>query len=182
MITFSAIRVALQRLIDRAFYRGRLSFEQILREMGERLATTLVFADLATLLTEYIPTRLRVVRAALYTDSAVENIFAARPSSALSLRRDGPVASWLASQGRPLIVSQIRRDEADLDSELQPLIERDIEICLPLRRGGNLIGIYVLGKKLSGDLYDDQEVETLEIRFEESSNEYVNPRSAASLR
>jgi PAS domain S-box-containing protein len=161
VIIFSAVRGSLQRLIDRIFYRGRLNFEQILREMGERLATTLVFDNLAALLTEYIPMRLQIVRAVLFTREADKAVFGVYPHDVLSLHQDGAVASWLHREGRPLILSQIRDSTEGLEAELEALHECDIEICLPLRRGETLVGIYAVGKKASGDLYEDRELDTL---------------------
>jgi PAS domain S-box-containing protein len=166
----------LQRLIDRIFYRGRLNFEQILREMGERLATTLVFDNLAVLLTEYIPMRLQIARAALFTREPAKDEFGVRPPDLLSLGRDGAAASWLFREGRPLILSQIRNPSPELEEELAALSGCDIEICLPLRRGETLIGIYALGKKVSGDLYDDKELDTLILLSHQIASAIENAR------
>jgi PAS domain S-box-containing protein len=176
VIIFSAVRGSLQRLIDRIFYRGRLNFEQILREMGERLATTLVFDNLATLLTEYIPMRLRIARAILLTRDPAQGVFDVRPHGAVSLRERGAVVDWLQREERPLVLSQIRDAPEDLERELAMLRGGDVEICLPLRRGKTLIGIYALGKKMSGDLYDDKELDTLILLSHQIASAMENAR------
>ena len=176
VVTFSGVRSYLQRLIDRAFYRGRLNFERILREMGERLATTLVFENLVTLLTNYVPVRLEISRAVLLTLSPDKDAFEPHPSDGTSLSKDSPLVGKLRTEGRPLIVSQVRNAPPELESELKKLSQAEIEVCLPLRRGEKLIGIYALGRKRSGDLYDNYEVNTLILLSHQIASALENTR------
>jgi PAS domain S-box-containing protein len=161
VITSRIVGNDLQQWIDRAFYKGRLNFERLLREMGERLTTTLVFDNLVTLLTEYVPARLQIARAILFTSWLSEEAFTAYPEGAFTLGEDSLLVAWLRREGKPLVVSQFRDLMPNLSPELESLAQSEIEICLPLRRGDKLIGMYALGRKRSGDLYDDQEMDTL---------------------
>ncbi|MBN1937217.1 MAG: response regulator [Anaerolineae bacterium] len=166
IVLIGAVRDRLQRWIDRIFYRERLNFENLLKEMGERLSTTIVFDNLVTLLTEFIPASLKLDRAFLFTlgDSVARPsvlAFVPHPDYPLLFERDNAIVEWLQSTLRPLSVSQFRHPTSELAQALIPLAEAGIEVCLPLRRGAKLIGIYALGSKAAGELYADHELETL---------------------
>ncbi len=161
VLTFSAVRKWLQGWIDRIFFRGRLNFENLLREMGERLTTTLVFDNLATLLTEYIPTRLELTGAFLFTVQPAQSGFAAHPPIPFSLEQCHPFIQQLRQAGNPVVISQFRPGAPALTPAIDALSQTGIEVCLPLRRAEKLIGVYALGHKKSGDLYDDRELDIL---------------------
>jgi signal transduction histidine kinase len=54
--------------------------------------------------------------------------------------------------------------------------ERDVEAALPLMSGGTLVGIYLLGAKLSGDVYQRQELELLRTLSNQAAVAIANAR------
>ncbi len=166
IVLIGAVRERLQRWIDRLFYRERLNLQSLLKDMGERLSTTIVFDNLVTLLTGFIPASLKLRRAILFTldnsaEPSVERAFVPHPDAPLFFNRDSAVVQWLQSRFRPLPVSQVHQATPELARDLAALTQAGIEVCLPLHRGEKLIGIYALGIKAAGELYDDRELETL---------------------
>lgn len=176
VFTFSAIRRRLQRWIDRIFFKGRLNFENLLSEMAERLTTTLVFDNLVTLLTEYVPARLELTGAVLFTSEPDSQSLAAYPPTAVRLEPHHSIVSWFNQNGKPLIVSQFSSPSPEWMRALQPWAEASLEVCLPLRRAEKLIGIYALGRKASGDLFDDQEVSIVSLLGHQISSALENTR------
>lgn len=146
-----------ERLFERLMYRRWADLQQVFREVGERLSTTLQFETLVALLTEEIPERLQLTRAML-----------------LLHQEDGTLRAWghrnelpfgwrllaeMATRRRPLVVSRDRLH----DGLLGELAASGWELVLPLRSGGRLVGLYLLGPWRSGDLFSRQEVETLTV-------------------
>lgn len=146
------------RLFERLMYRRWADLQQVFREVGERLSTTLHFETLVALLTEEILERLQLTQAML-----------------LLHQEDGTLRAWghrnselpfgwrllaeMATRRRPLVVSRDRLH----DILLGELAASGWELVLPLRSGGRLVGLYLLGPWRSGDLFSRQEVETLTV-------------------
>ncbi len=176
ILTFSAARSRLQKWIDWAFYRGHLYFQNLLREMGEQLSTTLVFDNLVTLLTEYVPARLQLSGATLLTLQSNPECLAACPPLDLSPTHHQTLIHHLQQTRRPLVVSQVRHPTHELADVLDILSRARLETCLPLYRAGRLTGIYALGQKKSGDLFDDREMDILVLLGHQISAALENSR------
>jgi|GEM_PF-413601 len=167
ILLIGGVRDRLQRWIDRLFYRERLNFENLLKNMGERLSTTIVFDNLVMLLTEFVPASLKLKSAFLLLpagdDAHAPGSFGwvSYPEGGPGWTADNPLVRHLQNTLRPLSVSQFRHPTPELAQELDALAAAGIEICLPLRRNERLIGVYALAARPAGELYDEHELETL---------------------
>jgi signal transduction histidine kinase/DNA-binding response OmpR family regulator len=150
-------RRRLQGGVDRAFYRRWVDFKSLLRDVGQRLSTMLHVDAMVPVLVEEIPRRLHIEQAALLLrddDGACRSLDDAFD---LNLGPTHPLIEQLEFSNEPLIFSQVR----NLETELAALAAQRWEVALPLRTGGRLRGLYLLGARVSGDLYGREEVETL---------------------
>jgi len=83
-----------------------------------------------------------------------------------AIRADSPIVPWLKSEGEVLVKEEVKLNpkiaeyfegaEAELDEVKASLI-------VPLKIENNLIGIVLLGEKLSGEIFDTQELEVLSV-------------------
>jgi len=155
-LSANRLRAALYRLTQRLFYRHSTDMQQLLREVGERLATTLQLDTITPLLTQEIPTRLQLTRAALLLRQK-DGAFNSADGSIAGFPGDHPLVAHAVASDVPLVVGQERLRTGVL-AELEAA---GWEVALPLRSGGRLVGLYFLGPRRSGDLYTRQEVEAL---------------------
>ena len=83
-----------------------------------------------------------------------------------SIRVDSPIVQWLNQKGRVLV-----KEEAKLNPEIAAYFETaeneldsiKAALIVPLKIEGKLTGILLVGEKLSGDIFDDQELEVLAV-------------------
>jgi PAS domain S-box-containing protein len=176
VLAFAPLRRWVQGLIDRAFYRTRLDYQQMLPEISARLSVSIIFEQLVALLTDELPTRLQIAWATLGTlDPLGGHIVPAgdKPAgNALSVAH--PLVVYLRRQDHPLLRLQPPPDLPALALEL--LEQQQIEVCIPLVTGFTLVGLYNLGQKLSGDPYTRDEVRLLRILGQQAAVSVQNAR------
>ncbi len=151
------LRERLQRGVDRIFYRRWLDLKSLMREVSERLSTTLQVDAMAKILVEELPHRLHVTQAALLL-KAEDGAFRAA-NVALAIEPDAPIARYFEARDVPLVLSAARHPR--LNGTIARFAEEGWELVLPLRTGRHLMGLYLLGPRVSGDLYGQDELETL---------------------
>jgi GAF domain-containing protein len=161
VLAFTRLRRRVQRLVDRAFYRDKVDMLRIVAEIGGRLPTTMVPRDLDALLTQELPSRLRIVYASLAVLDPRGDCFAALSGAGgdVVLPVDHPLPRYLRRTGNPLLRLQ---PPPDLPPEAQHYLDgHQIELSIPLVVGGRLVALYHLAAKRSGRVYDRDEVRVL---------------------
>ena len=169
---FAPLRERVQALIDRAFFRSKVNYQNLLPELSAQLAANIVLEQLVPLLTLDIPSRLQIANASLLVlDSAGQEL--ASPNGGrtknhsqgdLSLPLDHALVEHLRRINRPLLRSQEERLPEQVNRLLQ---EHEIELSIALNIGQTtgsaepMVGLYNLGPKLSGIPYRHDEVQLL---------------------
>lgn len=175
-LAFDPLRRRVQKLIDLAFYRSRPDYQQLVTDVSERLATRLVLDDLARLLSEEIPQRLRITSASLAVLDLEEAFFvpAGNGQKGTSLPTRHPLPAFLQRSGASLLRLQ---PPADLPPAALAFLERQgIELSIPLVVGNKTVGLYNLGSKQSGDAYIGDEVQLLHVLGRQAAVAVENSR------
>ncbi len=162
-LAFDPLRRRVQALIDRAFYRSKLDYQRLLPDMSERVATSIIPDQLATLLTNELPERLQIAWAVLaVSDPNGEFLVAVGGDRGLPpLAVDHPLVAFLRRSGHPL---QCLQPPSDLPAEVPIFLgQHSIELSIPLIVGEELVGLYNLGPKSSGYAYSRDEVRILHV-------------------
>ncbi len=152
----SPLQRGLHELTERVFYRYWVHMEKLLDEIGGRLSTTLQLQTLGSLLTGEFPERMQVTQAALLLCRADGSLGPLRGDEPC-FPADHPLVAEIQAHDTPLAAGESRYREGVLGE----LGAGGWELGLPLRSGGRLVGLYLLGPRKSGDLYSRQEVERL---------------------
>ena len=164
---------AVEGWLDRLVYRKRYGFYETLSDLRKRMGSLLDVTRLADTLVQTLVDRIPLTHGALYLfdpgtgDYQVQRLVSAgaiegkwRP-----LRVAGPIIRWLRDNDilvREEIPLRRRMAEALADAEAD-LDAMQVALLLPLKSEGQLIGVLALGEKLSGEIFDAEELELLRV-------------------
>jgi len=186
------LRGPVQRKVDRALYRDRLSHRQAVFTFPRRMGNVLSLTQLAEGMLQDIPKAVNASYVSLLL--AANGDFAAACSNQLNasdavpqvmLSNRSPIVSWLAANDRPLSCESI-----DADSGLDGLSgeERDairalgISLFVPLNSQGRLVGILAVGRKQGGRPYSSDDVDLLATVGTESATALANAQLYAQTK
>ncbi len=162
-LAFDPLRRRMQALIDRTFYRAKLDYQRLLPEISERVATSIIPSQLAALLTNELPERLQITWAVLAVSDGDGGSFvpAGDDGGPAALAANHPLVTAQHHGGQPLLRLQ---PPTGLPAEALAFLEQNkVELSIPLIVGQELVGLYFLGQKSSGDVYSREEVRILHI-------------------
>jgi GAF domain-containing protein len=163
-------RSVLDRLIFGRGYRTQL----VVREYSQAITQILVLDELSDKAMQILDQALRIERGTiLVVDDAHEEGWSLRVLTGLNVSPDQPpilipaatpLADWLVQQGAALLQYTLDVDPrfSDLDSDHRSQWQQlDMEVFVPIKRSGQLIGLLALGLRRSGQPYGDRELELL---------------------
>jgi sigma-B regulation protein RsbU (phosphoserine phosphatase) len=152
------IQQNVRRRIDRAFFRSDYDARQILEDLADRIRTARSCPGLATLLEEQIRQALHPSPLTIYVEFADRQLRAEGdrvPAQLREVSSDLPVLSELSRRGRPWDVPPPTSELFAPYSMLEPLRP---ECIVPMpARDGRLVGLIVLGPRLSEEPYSGED-------------------------
>jgi len=169
----------------------RISALTVLQEISHILAAEL---QLQPLLNEILRSAVQIMEASAgslilldrETDELVFSIIEGGGGVALLERRmkkDEGIAGWVVSHGQPQIVNDVSQDERFYDE-----IDKSTDfhttslICVPLAYKGGVIGALQILNKLSGEKFDEDDLDLLTALASQSATAIENARLYQSLR
>lgn len=162
VVAFNPLRRRVQDWIDRAFYRAQVDYAALLPEVSDQLATNIVFDELSAILIQELPRRLQIAWAELsIREPPGVHIHPVGEGRLPTLQVDQPAIEHLRLQTSP--ITRLAPPQ-DLPADTTALLEQHgIELLIPLTVGSDLVGLYALGPKLSGDPYNSYDIRLLRI-------------------
>lgn len=152
-LAFYPLRQRIQRLVDRAFYRDRVDFRQVLLTFSQELRTIIDLPDLLRTLVHRITDLLHIAHGAV-----------------LLVQPDGGIIQIESLNTPPLPEGMVRISEESLGRLRDgAVVSRPQDPCFPLlvpllapRTGGwDLVGALALGPRLSGASYTGDDMDLL---------------------
>ncbi len=159
--------------LDRLIYRKRHGFYETLSDLRKRMGSLLDVTRLADTLVQTLVHRIPLTHGALFlfdpgageyqvqrvvSSGAIEGTW--RP-----LQVQGPIIRWL--RDHEILVREeipLRRQIAEALGEVEADLDAmRVALLLPLKSEGQLIGVLALGEKLSGEIFDAEELELLAV-------------------
>jgi signal transduction histidine kinase len=159
--------------LDRLIYRKRHGFYETLSDLRKRMGSLLDVTRLADTLVQTLVHRIPLTHGALFlfdpgageyqvqrvvSSGAIEGTW--RP-----LQVQGPIIRWL--RDHEILVREeipLRRQMAEALGEVEADLDAmRVALLLPLKSEGQLIGVLALGEKLSGEIFDAEELELLAV-------------------
>jgi len=146
------------RKIDRAFFRNAYDARVILEELGEQVRAAGDRGSLSEMLGRQITSALHPQSLVIYLEDAPGRLAAqtaGAPPGLEAISTDAPGVAELARRGKPF---DLRGLPGDRDRGLSGLFATLAECLVPLLdRQGRLIGLIVLGPRLSEEAYSGED-------------------------
>ncbi|MBC7263179.1 MAG: GAF domain-containing protein [Chloroflexi bacterium] len=164
------LRERAQLVLDRLIFREQYDAQQMLRRLSQSAATIIDLDELGKLLLGEVQTTMGIRSAYLFLrQGETGELYMAAPQDApehiraIRFRPDHPLVERLTGQTTVLTRQAIEAGpqfRALWAQEREDLAHLEAELLIPLRVKNELIGIFVIGPKVSGEDYstDDQTV------------------------
>jgi signal transduction histidine kinase len=179
------------RTLDRLMLRRQHGVRDALVALGRELPQLVDRRHLADRLTRALATQIPAAHVSLHViDETHEDLQvlshavsdATPPASPPRISAD--LAAWLALSGRSLVVEETTfygDAVASLKATIADLERQRVTLLLPLILEGRLVAVLGVGEKLSGEIYERDEIELLETLLQEAGVALQNARLYADL-
>lgn len=170
---FYPLKNRIQRVVDRYFYKGTYDSQRVLRDASKAMTSILDLEKLLSYILTGIIDSMKVEQGSILLRSpkaqkfevkltaAFKNLYKTPSETPLTSRN--AVIGYLLRDEEPIVREEMERilpsDEAELLSEEMKMFDADVAI--PMMRKDKLIGIILLGPKLSGDIYSGEDLQLL---------------------
>jgi signal transduction histidine kinase len=188
MLMLSPFGHALEDAIQRLMFSRRRGCYHTLLDLSKRMAGILDFGRLVETLLQGLVRGVPLTHAVLllydpaksaYVPYSEERSPDEEPLAVSPLRTEGPIAQWLLAAGRILV-----KDEVKLDPRMAELLEAaELELdetpaalIVPLKIESKLIAVLLVGEKISGEIFDAQELEVLGVLANQAAISLENAR------
>lgn len=169
----------LSRATDKVFFKAKIDYQVVLRKLSETLSFEIDQTKLITDLRETLTQELKIKFAATLLRKssnggtekfeALPDLLSINPN--LSLRNDSPLIKYLREHRHAAIFESLERKIDDTKAELRgPLLASKDEferlgaaLITPVYAQDHLIAVLILGPKLSGDTFSNDDVNLIEV-------------------
>jgi signal transduction histidine kinase/small basic protein len=191
ILLFQPIFRFFEKLASRYFYYTFYSAQKVIGDLGKRLTQFLDLDTLSSLLVNTLVEIMKLDRAVLLLrkpetgEYLIQKNIGFKEENGISLVKDNFLTIFLEKTQKPLVYEEISlfaRDIADKKEKrkLERLKENmkriEAALCLPLLFEGKIIGMIVLGNKLSGEAYSAQDIDLLTTFSQQASIAFQNAR------
>jgi HD-GYP domain-containing protein (c-di-GMP phosphodiesterase class II) len=165
-ILLSPLRNLAQAWIDRIFYRDKYNAEKMLQRLSQTTTSLLDIKKITHLILSEVINTLHIERGVILIKNIESGDFQVIAEIGeikhfrSGFRADHPIVTWMSNQNQLLSYNElaIRPSFKSMWQEEKEELERfKAELFLPLNTKGDLIGIIVLGNKLSSQPYTQDE-------------------------
>ncbi|MCG6973513.1 MAG: GAF domain-containing protein [Desulfobacterales bacterium] len=176
---FGPLKSAVQEFVDRIFYKKRYDYQKTLKQVSQMIVSVLDPDAVAKLLTDTVADTMLVKYCAVFVSSPsgqYMNNVPANPKHAgfdppEIWPRETPLIQWMKTRRKPVVRSNVSRQirYPDAKAVLSDIETLKAEIALPMVFEDRLNGFIVLGKKRSGDIYTQEDMDLLETLSSQSA-------------
>ena len=158
--TFQPLRRYLQKITDRFFYKGRYDSSELISKLTKIMATTLGLEDITKGLLKNLVPEIRVNKGAFVLTKKGSIYTVESYNYKDKPKFTGTDIDSLLEQEKILVLE-------DLENKKLKEIMNDLDLALaaPLKIGNEHLGMLLLGQKLSGEIYTEQDIKLLQIRL-----------------
>jgi len=175
-LLFQPIFRFFEKFASKYFYYTFYSYQTVLTDLGKKLTQFLDLDKLSSLIVTTLMNTMKLDRTVILMrkpgngDYQIQKNIGFREENGISLVKDNFLTVYLERTQKPLVYEEISlilrdvRDEKEREKlEILKANMKKIEaaLCLPLLMERKIIGMIVLGNKVSGDPYSEQDIDLL---------------------
>ena len=160
-----------QQVIDKKFYRERYEFQQAVYNASQAIGRILDLDQLLRQLMDTILDSLHVKRGAvLLWDQAERRVKVAvargylEPESQLTLGWQDPLFAHILRVRRPLTTRELHErnwNTGEYEDIIARMVKMHAQVAIPIIREDEVLGLFVLGRKRSRQIYSSEDVQLL---------------------
>ncbi len=165
-----------EKFAAKYFYYTFYSYQTVLADLGRRLTRVLDLEQLSSLVVSTLMNTMKLDRTVILLkepgneEYQIQKNIGFKEENGISLVRDSFLTLWLEKTQNPLVYEELsliirdatEKEERDKLATLQTNMKRiEAALCLPLLIEEKIIGMIVLGNKVSGDPYSSQDIDLL---------------------
>lgn len=169
-ITFQPLKAFFERVTDRFLFRDHYDSQEVLNSLGQILVGEIKLERVMSRSLQLVGQRLKIEHAHLYVfdDNKIYQV-----------AHYGSVPPRLPTAGRLQLLRHrlAVADELERGKEKETLETFSIRLSLHVRTKNEFVGYLLLGDKLNGDIYVEQDIELLEILAQELAVAITNAKA-----
>jgi len=184
-VAVEPLRSRVQSWVDRVFFREQYDYGLMLQDLSGTSASVLDQDQLTGMILDAVVGTMHIAGAAFLLkqeESGELRLVAQRgldESADVRLRKDHPIVEWLTD--RESILSRHKVDtvpqfKALWGQERADLDQIDADLFIPLTAKGELVGVFAVGAKLSGEAYSEADQLTLTTLANQTAAAIANAR------
>jgi len=173
-ILVSPLGQRLEERIERLMFSRRRGCYETLLDLSKRMGAILDFGRLMETLVHGLVRGVPLTHCVLMIYDPQRSAFVVyredstvgEGTGANAIPVDSPIVLWLNQTGRVLVKEEVKLNpeiSTYFEAAESELDEIKAALIVPLKIEGKLTGILLVGEKLSGDIFDDQELEVLAV-------------------
>lgn len=176
IILFQSVFRFFEGLASKWFYYTFYSYQTVLTDLGRGLTRFLDLDQLSSLIVSTLMNTMKLDRTVVLLrepgdgEYIIQRNIGFKEENGISLVKDNFLTIWLEKAQKPLVYEEISliirdttgKEERERLERLQGNMKRiEAALCLPLFIEEKIVGMIVLGNKLSGEPYSTQDIELL---------------------
>ena len=182
----------MERGLERVMFARQHSVREALLALSKDMASFLDVGALGRTLATELVARIPVMRAALYVHSpktgllerSAQAVSPASEATPLGDHLDAAVTLWLRRSAQTMVVGEIALAAGDTRAHAlnKTLEAQGVALLVPTFLDGELAAVLVLGEKLSGEIFNPEEIEILEMLMGQTAIALKNARLYQDLK
>jgi signal transduction histidine kinase len=174
--TLEPLKRFIAKNTDKVFFRGRIDYQQLLLMLSEVISLEIDLENLTKAVTGTLTKELKLKDSIIFLPNKTGGGFTAVADEdreiGTRITKNHPLLAYLKKYRDLIVVEEMEREIADMkegrDRKKRELIMYRLEdlgasICVPVFVEGELKTVLVLGKKLSGDIFNNDDLNLLEV-------------------
>lgn len=176
ILLFQPIFRFFEKLASKYFYYTFYSYQKVLADLGRKLTQVLELDKLSSSIVSTLINTMKLDRTVILLrepgngDYRIQTNIGFREENGISLVKDNFLTVWLEKTQKPLVQEEIslllkdvsdKKEGARLEKLRNNMKKIEAALCLPLLIEEKIIGMIVLGNKISKDPYSQQDIELL---------------------
>ena len=165
-----------EKIANRYFYYTFYSSQKVITNLGKKLTRVLELNKLTSLIADTLINTMKLDKTGVLLKEPktgvyqIQKIIGFEEENGISLVKDNFLTFYLEKTKKPLVYEELslivrdaknEREKKRLE-ELRANMERiEADLCLPLFREGKIIGMIILGSKISREPYSQQDIDLL---------------------